>query len=339
MVKEFLRSFMKQFLFLLLFSQALFSVNFANTLPKESKQLIGSFECFSKEEKILLEAYLLALKYRMEHVEEREKLVETELDYWRLWHIVSDIEEGCKLNYSFDKIMEETLIQNNDDRKRLKKLRRVEGSIYAEGASEFSAKMSKYDDVLRKIILLSPPKYTLLPKNSEMYDYNLTSLKQYPSKSIPKNIYEQIEQMKATAQQKDLLRRKAYLREEMIRNYDQPQKRKKIKQEMLYLEACQRLDGLYANGEFYHNFKRKLANRSVATQYYGLKHEFLPKEIESYCEHNISKMKLSTFVPKADKVKQKTSGRLKVKLANLSSFLKKYDKDGKRKSTPRSISL
>ncbi len=322
---------MKQLLFLLLFTQVLFSLHFANTLPKESNQLIGSFECFSKEDKMLLEAYLLALKYRMEHVDEREKLVETELDYWRLWHIISDIEEECKLNYRFDRIMEETLIQNSDDRRILKKLRRVESSIHAEGASESSAKMSKYDDVLRKIILLSPPQYTVLPKNAEMHDYNLTTLKQYPSKSIPKNIYDQIEKMKATQTQKDLLLREAYLREEMIRNYDKPQKRKKMKQEMLYLEACQRLDGLYANGEFYHNFKRKLANRSVATQYYGLKQEFLPKEIESYCEYNITKMKLGTFIPKADKVKKKKPGKLNVKLENLTSFLKKYDSDTKKK--------
>ena len=322
---------MKQIFTLLLLSTLTFSAQFADTLPKESKQLMDSFDCFSKDDKTLMSAYLLALKYRIDNVDKREKLVKTELDYWRLWHIVSDIESECKLYYRFDDILEDTLVQSDEDRKKLKKLRRVEGSIHVDGASESSAKMDKYDDVLRKLILLDPPKYTLLPKNPKMPDYDLIPLKKYSPKSIPKNIFDQREQMKATLLQKDLLRREAYLKEEMIRNYDKPQKRKKMKQEMLYLEACQKEIQLYANEEFYHNFKRKLANRSIMTQYYGLKTEFLPKEIESYCEHNITKMQLNTFVPKVEKLKRPKRKKVQVKLENLSVFLKKYDKDPKKK--------
>ena len=322
---------MKQiFTFFLLFT-LLFSAKYTDKLPLESKQLIDSFDCFSKDDKILMGAYLLALKYRIDNVDKREELVKTELDYWRLWHIVSDIERKCKLYYQFDDILEETLIHTNEDRKKLKKLRRVEGSIHVDGASEFSAKMDKYDVVLRKIILLDPPKYTVLSKNPDMPDYDLRMLKKYHKKSIPKNIFDKIEQMKITPLQKDLLRREAYLREEMIRNYDKPKKRKEMKQEVLYLEACQKELQLYANGEFLHNFKRKLANRSIMTQYYGLKKEFLPKEIESYCEHNITKMKLTTFIPKIDKKKKTQKKKLNIKLENLTTFLKKYNSDSTKK--------
>ena len=322
---------MKYIFTVLLLSTLLLSAKFADKLPAESKLLLDSFECFSKEDKIMSIAYLLALKYRIDNVDTREELVKTELDYWRLWHIESDIENECKLYYKFDDILEETLIQTDEDRKKLKKLRRVEGSIHVDGASESSAKMDKYDAVLRKITLLDPPKYKVLPKNPDMSDYDLTSLKKYPEKSIPKNIFDQIEKMKATALQKEILRREAYLREEMIRNYDKPEKRKVMKQEMLYLEACQKEIQLYANDEFYHNFKRKLASRSIMTQYYGLKNEFLPKEIEAYCEHNITKMKLTTFIPKKElKIKIKKE-KLNIKLENLTSFLQKYDSDSKKK--------
>ena len=149
--------------------------------------------------------------------------------------------------------------------------------------------------------------------------------------SIPKNIFDQIVQMKASSLQKDILFREAYLREEMIRNYDKPEKRKTMRQEMLYLEECQKESQLYANGEFYHNFKRKLANRSIMTQYYGLKNEFLPKELEAYCEHNITKMKLHTFVPKKEKQKKPKVKKAEVKLENLSTFLEKYKGDPKKK--------
>lgn len=322
---------MKQVFTLLLLSTLTFSVQFTDTLPKESKQLIDSFDCFSKDDKTLMTAYLLALKYRIDNVNKREELVSTELDYWCLWHIVSDIEDECKLYYKFDDILEETLVQSDEDKKKLKNLRRVEGSIRVDGASESSARMDKYDKLLRELILLTPPKYILLPKNSDIPDYNLTILKKYPPHSIPKNIFNQIEEMKVTPLQKDLLKREAYLREEMIRNYDKPKKRKEMKQEMLYLEACQREVQLYANGEFYHNFKRKLANKSIMTQYYGLKKEFLPKEIESYCEHNITKMQLTTFIPKEELKKKIKKKKLNIKLENLSIFLKKYDTDVKKK--------
>ena len=322
---------MKQIFTLLFLSTLLFSAKYTDKLPLESKQLMDSFDCFSKDDKIMMGAYLLALKYRIDNVDKREELVKTELDYWRLWHIVSDIENECKLYYKFDDILEDTLVQSDKDRKKLEKLRRVEGSIHVDGASESSAKMDKYDTVLRKNILLNPPKYTLLPKNPEMPNYDLNILKKYPSKSIPKNIFEQIEQMKATPLQRDLLRREAYLREEMLRNYDKPERRKEMKQEILYLEACQKDIQLYANDEFHHNFKRKLVRKSIMTQYYGLKTEFLPKEIEFYCEHNITKMELSTFIPKVDKKKKIQKKKLNIKLENLTTFLKKYDSDSKKK--------
>ena len=322
---------MKQIFTLILFSTLLFSAKFADELPNESKLLLDSFECFSTDDKVMSIAYLLALKYRINNVDTREELVKTELDYWRLWHIESDIENECKLYYKFDDILEETLIQTDEDRKKLKKLRRVEGSIHVDGASESSAKMDKYDAVLRKLTLLDPPKYKVLPKNPEMPDYDLKTLKTYPIKSIPQNIFDQIEKMKITVPQKDLLKREAYIKEEMIRHYDKPEKRMVLKQEMLYLEACQKELQLYANDEFYHNFKRKLARRSIMTQYYGLKTEFLPKEIESYCEHNITKMKLGTFVPKVDKKKKTKKKKLHIKLENLTTFLKKYDSDSKKK--------
>jgi WD40 repeat protein len=297
----------------------------------ESKQLIDSFSCFSSDEKQMFYYYLLALKYRIDHVDQRKELVETELDYWRLWHIISDLQYKYDLNYQFDNILEGTLLQNRTESDKLKHLRRVEGSIHADGASESSEKMSKYDMKLQKRILAHPPKFTIRPKDKRKPDYNLTILKHYPPNTIPKNIYDQIEQIQATPHQKEILRRVAYLKEEMIRNYDHPQKRKRLKQELLYLAECQKLDGIYTKGEFYHNFKRRLAEKVVATRDYSLKYEFLPQEITSYCEHNITHTSLKPFVPQKEPTPETTDKKRVVKLKHLTAYLKRYESDPKKK--------
>ncbi len=314
---------MKLFLFLFFFTSTLFSLHLSNTLPKETTQIINSFDCFSNDDKIILTTYVLALKHRMEHLEDRDALVKSNLDYWRLWHLASDIESECALDYKFDDIFEETITPTNKEKKILKKLRRVEGGIRTDGSSEFSAKMSKYDAKLRKKILLNPPKYKILKKNKLLQDYNLTTLKHYTKASIPKNIYDWIQKQKLNKVNKDLLMRYAFLQEEMIRKYDKPKKRHKIKQEMIYLNECQKYENIYLQGDFYQNFKRKLANRSVThNNYYPLKQEFLPKEIEAYCEHNITKMELTTFVVKKDKTIKKKKRAIRFK--NAEDFIKNY---------------
>jgi WD40 repeat protein len=315
----------------LFFFSLLNAAKFSDKLPLESKQFIDSFSCFSSEEKEMLYYYLLALKYRIEHVDQRDALIDTELDYWRLWHIVSDMENRCRLHYRFDKILEETLLQNEKEKERLKRLRRVEGSIHVDGASEFSEKMRRYDKKLQKKILSNPPKFHLMPKGKHKPDYNLTALKHYPPKSIPKNIYDQIEKMHATPHQKEILRRVAYLKEEMIRNYDQPQRRKRLEQELLYLSECQKRDGIYTRGEFYHNFKRKLASRVIATRDYSLKYEFLPLEIASYCEHNITHTELKPFVPQKDPLLQTNATKKVIRLKHLTAYLKQYENNPKKK--------
>jgi len=326
-----IRKKMRYILWILVVFNLLQAVEFADKLPMESRQFLDSFECFTIEDKQMLYAYLLALKYRIDHVNKRDDLVKTELDYWRLWHIVSDIEYRCNLYYRFSNLLEDTLIQNDEEQKRLKKLRRVEGSIHVDGASESSARMSRYDEKLKQRILADPPKFIFLPKNKEKPDYDLTTLKSYPPKSIPKNIYDEIEKMKVTPLQRVLLLRYAYLKEELLRKYDQPKRRKEIKQELLYLGACQEKWNVYLRGEFYHNFKRKLANRVISTQDYGLKHEFLPKEVADYCEHNITKMRLGTFIPKIEKKKAAKSKHKEVKLKHLTDFLKRYENDAKKR--------
>ena len=184
---------MKKIIILCLITTTVFASHFADKLPLESKQLIDSFECFSKDDKTMLYSYVLALKYRMENVENKDALVKSDLDYWRLWHIVSDLERSCGLNYKFSYILEETITPTVEEKKVLKKLRRVESGIRTDGSSESSARMSKYDEKLRSKTLSNPPKFQLLPKNKLLNDYDLTSLKKYTTNSIPENIFDQIE--------------------------------------------------------------------------------------------------------------------------------------------------
>ena len=324
---------MKQLLIIFFMTTTLYPYLLSDKLPNETIELIDSFECFSKDDKTIIYTYVLALKYRMAHVDDRNALIKGDLDYWRLWHLVSDMQNKCKLNYQFSSIIEETILASTEDRKIHKKLARIEGSIRTDGTSESSARMSKYDKKLRKDILENPPKYSVIDKNEDMEDYNLKPLKEHIPNSIPKNIYEQIEKKKLTKIQKDTLLRHAYLTEEMIRAYDKPKYRHLLYQELLYLDECKKMDGYYYKVSFYPNFKRKLARRVVTSNsYHPLKTEFLPKEVEAYCEHNITKMKLSTFVLKVDKEVKKKPKKIVAKLENLKAFFKQYDNNSTKKA-------
>ncbi|NOR57444.1 MAG: hypothetical protein GQ474_02865, partial [Sulfurimonas sp.] len=231
---------MKLLVFFLLFTTSLFSLHLSNSLPKETIQIINSFDCFSKNDKVILSTYMLALKYRMEHVNDKNALIKSDLNYWRLWHLVSDIQSECALHYNFDNILEETITPSSQDKNTLKKLRRIEGSIRTDGSSESSERMRKYDNKLRTTILLSPPTFNILDKNKSLPDYDLTTLKDYSKDSIPKNIYDAIEKMQVKDIEKNILFKYALLKEQRIRKYDKPKMRKNIKQEMLYLEECQK---------------------------------------------------------------------------------------------------
>ncbi len=294
---------MKALLFIFLLSSASSALYLSDTLPKESVQLIDSFECFSNDDKTVLHTYLLALQYRIDHVDHRDDLVKTELDYWRLWHLVSDLEQSCKLHYDFSRTLEQTVTPSQTAKQRLNKLRRVEGSIRVDGASESSERMRKYDANLRKSILQAPPEFKVLDKNSSLPDYDLTTLKKLPKNTIPESVYENIEKQHLSGVKKDLLLHYTYLREEMIRQYDRPKERYRMKQELVYLEACQKYHGVYANGNFYSNHKRKIARvGELYSHYYPLQTEFLPKELETYCENNITKITVAPFKPDVDKV-------------------------------------
>ncbi len=313
---------MKFILSLLLFSQALFSLSLSNELPKESKQFIDSFSCFSKEDKTIASSYILALKFRMEHVDDRDALVKSDLEYWRLWHLVSDIGSECALKYNFSSVLEETITPTPKEKKILKKLRRVESGIRTDDASESSERMRKYDEKLRQKILASPSKYTILAKNQSAKSYDLKPLKTYKKESIPKHIYDEIKKKNLQPTQQNVLLRYALLQEKRIRAYDKPKERKKIQQELLYLEECKRYYQLNLLGNFRENFRRNLADRSISDDFYPLKKEFLPKESKAYCEHNISKVDVTTFTVKKDKILKKKKPIIDFK--NSKKFIASY---------------
>jgi len=323
---------MKYIYFLLIFTTTLFPYAFSTKLPIETTQLIESFDCFSKDDKTMFYSYALALKYRMENVDNKEALVNSDLDYWRLWHIASDMERQCALHYKFSDIIEETITPTRQDKQILKKLRRVESSIHTDGSSESSQRMDKYDAKLRAKILSNPPKYDILPKNELLNNYSLVSLKDYTSNSIPQNIYEQINDQNLTGIKKDVLLRYALLTENLIRSYDKPMKKHDIIQERIYLNECKKYYNLKLQDAFYYNFTRKLANRSIDhNSIMRLKTEFLPRDVKSYCENNISKVTVTTFEPRIEKDVEKKKEKITVKLENLKKYLEKYNTDKKKK--------
>ncbi|MEJ2468852.1 MAG: hypothetical protein P8Y51_07270, partial [Campylobacterales bacterium] len=274
----------------------------AGTLPYQATRFVESFGCFDKDDKTMLYTYMLALKYRMRHVESMEDLEKSDLDYWRLWHIVSDIGSACKLHYSFDDVLEAIITPTQSDQKVLKKLRRVEGRIRTDGSSESSQRMREYDAKLRARVLANKPEFTVEPKEADTRDYDLTSLKKLPANTIPDNVYESIDHMETAPKNKEMLFRLAYLREEMLRNYDRPKKRHAMKQEIVYLEQCQRRLKLYQKSGDRLNQKRKLASSITSySHYYPLKTDFLPNEISAYCENNITAMTLAPLTVAVEK--------------------------------------
>ncbi len=279
------------------------AVEFSSTLPIEMKQLVESFESFTKEDKLSIYAYSLALKYRFEHIKDTEALKKSDLDYWRLWHIVSDIESKCGLNYKFDDILEEVLFPTSKLQKELKRLRWAESAIDTDGSSESSERMRRYDKKLQEKINSNPPQWKFSKKNSYLGDYNLTFMKYLPENTIAIRDYENI----AKQTQNDTIKRKfllryAYLQENFIRNYDDKKKRKLISSELSYLTSCFKYYNLPQHSTYYGNEKRKLAGRVLYGNGIGTIYgkELLPNQIKDYCEHNISSMSLDTFIVKKD---------------------------------------
>ena len=303
-------------------------------LPYQATRFVESFGCFDEDDRTMIYTYMLALEYRMEHVESMEDLEKSDLDYWRLWHIVSDIESACMLDYSFHGVLEELIAPTETDQKVLKKLRRVESGIRSDGSSELSKRMRQYDAGLRARVLANKPGYTVGPKDTDQRDYDLTSLKQLPENTIPDTVYDGIDTMETTRKNKDLLFRLAYLREETLRNYDRPEKRHAMQQEIVYLEECQRRLKLYPKRGERLNRKRKLAfSLSSYMHYYPLKTDFLPHEINAYCENNITAM---TLAPVKVAAEEPTPQKSKMPVfAESQNYLQGYNGDPRTKTKMR----
>ncbi|MEA2027372.1 MAG: WD40 repeat domain-containing protein [Campylobacterota bacterium] len=313
-------------LLFILSSYLLASPYFSKTLPQESVDLIESFECFSQEDKVVLYSNLLSLKYHLENLNNEQAILASYKEHQDLGHLVSNIERKYKLSYKFGTILEkETLLNNPKYQKLYKKYIPISNKIYHKIGSRNLNQEGRDAKATLKKLLQNPPKYSII-KSKQKGKYDLTTLKKLPSKTIPKHIYDQIESKKLTGNKKALLQRIAFLEEESIRNYDNPTQRHQITQEMLYLEACEKYYNISLYREFRYTFKRQLIDKLLTHNYHLKKSELLPKEVESYCENNITKMTLQHIKGKEPKAKKSATTIIKkAKLTNLTKYLKKYD--------------
>ncbi len=288
---------MKKFFVFFLLNLLLFGAEFSHKLPIEIKQFVESISCFDKRDKMALSAYALALRYRIEHIEDKEALKKSALDYWRLNSIVHDIEERCKFNKIGD-VIEEILAPTPSLKKRLRRLRWVESTIPApDGWVESSERMRQYDKKLLDSIVSNPPKWQHEPPSPYLYDHNLSLLKTLPPKTLPRKLLDQIHNTSfLDPHVLDALVRYHYLAEEMMRQYDRPQKRLSFMQERAWLKECLKLYSVDSKATYTGNFIRSLAASIVFhSHYYPLREEFLPKEIKQYCEHNVTHMSVEPF--------------------------------------------
>ena len=288
---------MKKFFVFFLLNILLHGAEFSSKLPIEIKQFVESISCFDQRDKMALNAYALALRYRMEHMEDKEALKKSSLDYWRLHSIVYDVEERCKFDNIGD-VIEGMLAPTPSLKKRLKRLRWVESSIPApDGWAESSERMRRYDKKLLDGIMSNPPKWKYGLRNPYLHDYNLNVLKTLPSKTLPRKLLDQIHNTSfPNSHARDALVRYHYLVEEMIRQYNRPKRRIALAQERAWVDGCLDFYSVRLRGTYTGNFIRSLSSSIVFHQhYYPLRKEFLPKEIKEYCEHNVTHMQVTPF--------------------------------------------
>lgn len=307
------------------------TAEFSKKLPLEIHQLVESFDCFSDRDKTAIYAYVLSLRYRFEHLNDKEALKKSDLNYWRLWHIVSDITFVYRLSSKFDNILEEILFPTPELKKQLKRLRWAESGIRTDGSSESSARMRRYDKILLDEIMKNPPKWSIEDKNNYLSDYNLTFVKAYPEKTIAKSDYENIvEQTAPKSKERNFLLHYAQLQEDFLRYYDQPKKRDKISNELSYLSNCFKYFKLKQHSTYYGNKKRELVGKIVHNSIaaiYGK--EMLPRAIKEYCENKIPVTHVSTFEVIEDKPIQQVPSKTLPSFKITNKLLDRYKKNGK----------
>ncbi len=277
--------------------------DFATKLPVETRQLVESFDCFSKRDKMALYGYALALQYRMDHIKDTKALEHGDLDYWRLSGMVSDVANRCMLANLRDAI-DGILTPTPDLVKRLKRLHWVESGLpQKDGWSESSERMRTYDKKLLDTIMAHPPQWTFAPKNPYLHDYNLTTLKQVPKQALLKKVLSMIDEAaEGNATIKQALTMHHWINEQMVRAYDLPKIRLKLAQQKSWVDACLKRYQTRGQGFVAGNFHRSLVSTlAVHSQYYPVRSDFLPKELDAYCEHNITEISLDSYVLHQDK--------------------------------------
>ena len=307
-----------------------FGADFADKLPIEVKQLADSFSCFTPRDKMVIYAYGLAIRYRMEHIKDKKALEHADLDYWRIHSLMYDLESRYTLDHLQDAV-EEILTPTPALRKLLKRLRWVESALpQSDGAGESSVRMRKYDKKLLDLIMQHPPQWSFEPKNPYLHDYNLSELKTVPANALPKSVMQAIEQAsRKNPKAKKALVRFHLLYEQIIRHYDQPKLRLKYVQEKAWVDACLERYGSSARGFMAGNFHRALAaNLTLNRDYYPVRSDFLPKELDAYCEHNITSIQPTPYTLKKDEPVKAPPKVPKPTFAKTKSLLKQFKQAG-----------
>ena len=287
---------------MVVWSMTVFGADFATKLPVETRQLVESFDCFSKRDRMALYGYALALQYRMDHIKDTKALEHGDLDYWRLFGMVYDVGNKCELENLRD-VIDGILTPTSDLTKQLKRLHWVESSLpQKDGWSESSERMRTYDKKLLDSIMVHPPKWTFEPKNPYLHDFNLTTLKQMPQQALPKKVFSIIDEAsEGNATIKKTLTMFHWINEQMVRAYDQPKVRLKLAQQKVWVDACLNRYQVRGRGFVAGNFHRSLVSTlAMHHQYYPLRSDFLPKELDAYCEHNITDTPLASYTLSKD---------------------------------------
>jgi DNA-binding beta-propeller fold protein YncE len=303
---------------------------FSDKLPIEIKQFSGSFDCFTSRDKMAINAYALALRYRMEHMEDKEALKKSSQDNWRLYSTLHDLEDRCRLD-DLGEVIEGILAPTPALKKRLKRLRWAESAIRPpDGWAESSERMRRYDKKLLDSIVAHPPRWSWEPRNPHLHDYNLSVLKTLPPESLPKKLLKRIDRLPISdPRARNALLRYHLVNEAMIRGFDRPRRRLTLAQQRAWLSKCLDRFSPSIRGVHTGNFIRSLsASLVMNAHYYPLRTEFLPKEIEAYCEHNVSEVKVKSFVVPADSPVKTPAGPSEPTFEQTRKLLASFKKSG-----------
>lgn len=221
---------MKKIFILCVLVIKLFAIENINKLPLETVNLIDSFNCFDERDKSVLYTYALNNEYMISNDTNKTIITGNITRHMTIFHEVLEVTSKCDI--SFYKYIGESMTLTPERHKAFKNANKIMNRGPSSNVTNEDKK-----NVSKEIDLFDKRIDTFKQTDSGIY-LDLLSLKTNKD-SIPKRTMAFIKSINnITDKERNLLFSYANNVEQRIKNYDNPNVRKKLIQEMTLLDAC-----------------------------------------------------------------------------------------------------